>query len=60
VGQAILSALESKAKVWGVRELKLVSTRTARAFYGRHGYEFIPEESGPGFGVLFDYPKKCS
>jgi GNAT superfamily N-acetyltransferase len=55
VGQAILSSLESKAKEWGVRELRLVSTRTARAFYERHGYEFIPEESGPGFGVLLDY-----
>lgn len=38
VGSALLLALEQQAREWGVSVLKLNSTRTASAFYQRHGY----------------------
>ncbi len=55
IGRSLLFALESQARGWGVRVLRLVSTLTARSFYERHGYVFLPEESSPGYGVLYDY-----
>jgi len=55
IGRALLLAMESQAHEWRVRTLRLISTETARAFYERHGYVFLPEESAPGYGVLYDY-----
>lgn len=55
VGRALLFALEAQGQQWGVRTLRLISTVTARAFYEQHGYVFPPEESAPGYGILYDY-----
>ena len=55
IGNSLILAMESQARAWGVHNLRLISTVTARAFYERHGYVFLPEESSPGFGVLYDY-----
>lgn len=55
IGSAILMALESQAREWGVHRIRLISTRTGRSFYEHCGYVFLPDESSPGFGVLFDY-----
>lgn len=55
IGRGLLLALEAQAREWRLPALQLVSTLTARAFYERHGYAFQPEESGPGYGVRFDY-----
>jgi len=55
VGRALLLALEAKARAWGLGELRLVSTATARAFYERHGYVATGEERVPAFGLLRDY-----
>lgn len=38
VGSAMLAAVETKARAWGVAVLKMKSTSTARDFYVRHGY----------------------
>lgn len=37
-GKLILRALEEQAIRWGLKELALTSTATAKAFYERHGY----------------------
>lgn len=55
VGAAILQALEARAAAWGLAELRLISTATARAFYERHGYVLTGEQSVSGFGLLRDY-----
>jgi GNAT superfamily N-acetyltransferase len=55
VGHSLLLAMESKAREWGVRSLRLISTATGRGFYEHHGYVFMPKESAPGYGVLYDY-----
>ncbi len=55
IGRLLLLALETHAREWRLPALQLVSTLTARAFYERHGYVFRPGDSGPGYGVLFDY-----
>lgn len=38
VGKALLLALEQQARDWGISILRLNSTKTASAFYERHGY----------------------
>jgi GNAT superfamily N-acetyltransferase len=55
VGRALLHALEEQARQWCTDMLRLVSTTTARSFYERYGYVYLPDESGPGYGVLYDY-----
>lgn len=55
IGKSLMLAMESQARVWGIHTLRLISTVTARAFYERQGYVFQPEESAPGYGLLYDY-----
>ena len=55
IGRAILMVLESRAREWGVPTIRLTASATARSFYEHFGYEFLPEESSPGYGVLYDY-----
>lgn len=38
IGKALLQALESQAKEWGLLSLQLVSTVTAKSFCQRNGY----------------------
>ncbi|MGI9341308.1 MAG: GNAT family N-acetyltransferase [Gammaproteobacteria bacterium] len=38
VGRGILAALEARARLWGIAELRLDSSATAKPFYERHGY----------------------
>ncbi|HET6407065.1 MAG TPA: GNAT family N-acetyltransferase [Chthoniobacteraceae bacterium] len=45
LGRAILEALETRAREWDLRELKLVSTCAARDFYERHGYRLTPRDT---------------
>jgi len=54
-GNAILVALEDKARAWGVQKLRLGSTVSARPFYERHGY-VSAGESSCGFGSSCCYP----
>jgi GNAT superfamily N-acetyltransferase len=57
LGAAILSALEARAQAWGLPELMLESSKNARGFYARHGYE--PAGCAlTAFGVLECYPFK--
>ena len=55
VGTKLLEALEQAAKQWGLPEVSLKSTATARRFYHRRGYM---EASRPivMFGALNAYP----
>jgi GNAT superfamily N-acetyltransferase len=55
IGRSLLLAMESQAREWGVQTLRLISSQTARKFYERHGYVYLPDESGPGYGILYDY-----
>ena len=55
VGRALLHACEAQARGWGLTQLQLISTATARSFYERHGYLFVGEASVQGHGVLRDY-----
>jgi GNAT superfamily N-acetyltransferase len=55
VGKAIHSALEDKAKTWGLLKLKLDSTELARPFYAKLGYQ-AAGVARPRFGVLHTYP----
>jgi GNAT superfamily N-acetyltransferase len=55
VGRAVLSALEARAFFWGIEELRLTSTATARLFYEKLGY-LRDGEPEPGFGVVQGYP----
>lgn len=55
IGKAIYLALEEQAKAWGLAELNLQSTFSARAFYESVGYRSAgaPE---PGFGISHCHP----
>lgn len=55
IGKSLILAMETQARAWDIHTLRLVSTLTARTFYERHGYVFLPEESAPGYGLLYDY-----
>jgi GNAT superfamily N-acetyltransferase len=55
VGRALLYACEAQARKWGLKQLQLISTATARSFYERHGYLSVGEASVRGYGVLRDY-----
>jgi GNAT superfamily N-acetyltransferase len=55
VGRALLSALEVQASSWGLNEIRITSSATARAFYEKHGYA-SDGESMPAFGVARGYP----
>jgi putative acetyltransferase len=55
IGRALLMVLESRAREWGIPTICLIASATARPFYEHFGYEFLPDESSPGYGVLFDY-----
>jgi len=55
IGTAIHSALEEKAKTWGLPKLKLDSTLLACPFYERLGYR-AAGAARPRFGVLQSYP----
>lgn len=55
IGRAILMVLESRAREWGIQTIRLISTMTARSFYERFGYVFLPNESSHGYGVLYAY-----
>jgi GNAT superfamily N-acetyltransferase len=59
VGRALLSALEVQASSWGLKEIRLTSSATAREFYEKQGYA-SDGESVPAFGVARGYPyRKC-
>ena len=54
-GRALLAALEGQAIHWGLESVRLDSSRTALAFYARHGY--VPAgDPTPGFGVTICHP----
>jgi N-acetylglutamate synthase-like GNAT family acetyltransferase len=55
VGRTLLAALEAHARQWGIRNLTLHSSLTARPFYERYGY-VCAGDSTPSFGVLRGYP----
>lgn len=55
VGTAILTALEAKAREWGLSRLTLDSTLSARPFYERMGFLAVGEPI-PGFGVSLRHP----
>jgi GNAT superfamily N-acetyltransferase len=55
LGSAILTALEDKARTWGLHKLHLGSTLSARPFYERHGYTPGGQSTG-GFGSSRCYP----
>jgi len=55
IGTAINTALEEKAKNWGVPKLTLDSTLMARPFYESLGYRAVGEAK-LHFGVLQAYP----
>ncbi len=55
MGAALLAALETQARTWGLDKMSLNSTKDARAFYEHHGYA----SSGrcvPEFGRLVCFP----
>jgi GNAT superfamily N-acetyltransferase len=57
IGGAMLSALEARARAWGLSELSLESSRNAQGFYARCGYQ--PAGcAASAFGVLRCYPFK--
>ena len=55
VGKALCLALEGEARRCGLRELRLQSTVTARAFYERMGYRTAGAAAG-GFGASRCHP----
>lgn len=55
VGRALLNALEAQASSWGLGEVRLTSSATARKFYERQGYA-ADGEPVPAFGVARGYP----
>ena len=59
IGKAIYSALEAKARQWGLRKLTLESTAGACAFYERVGYRRAGA-SKPGFGISRCHPYEKS
>jgi GNAT superfamily N-acetyltransferase len=58
IGKALLVALETQARAWGIPRLILRSTSGARAFYEHNGYASSGEPV-PGFGrsLCFPYEK---
>src|SRR3954451_20742802 len=55
IGAALLAALETQARTWGLDKMVLNSTKDARSFYERHGY--TPSgQCVPGFGSLVCFP----
>jgi GNAT superfamily N-acetyltransferase len=55
IGKAIHSALEERAKTWGLLKLRLDSTVLACPFYEKVGYRSTGA-ARPRFGVLYSYP----
>ncbi len=55
VSKAILAFIEDAAVSAGIREVRLMSSGTARRFYLSCGYK-VNGESRPGFGVTRSYP----
>jgi len=55
VGRALLCALEAQAQAWGLSELKLDSSLTARHFYERCGFTSAGQPT-PKFGRVSGYP----
>ena len=54
VGKALLAAVESQARAWGVSVLRLNSTATARDFFARNGYINAGKEKSC-YGVECDF-----
>ena len=54
-GSALLAALESEARRWGVHKLRLDSTLFARRFYEKHGY-VSAGDAVCSFGSSCGYP----
>ena len=54
-GTAILRALETQARAWGLEKVHLASTVSARTFYERSGYS-VAGHAKPGFGSSWCYP----
>jgi N-acetylglutamate synthase-like GNAT family acetyltransferase len=55
VGRSILTALETRAREWGIDRLHLLSTATAQRFYEREGY-ISSGEPQPSSGIALGYP----
>ena len=55
IGRALHSALEEKARIWGLVKLMLDSTLLACPFYEKLGYRSMGA-ARPRFGVLHSYP----
>ena len=55
VGQALMAAMETQARAWGLTRLTLDSSLGARSFYRRAGY--VPcGDARSGFGVTACHP----
>ena len=55
VGRALLTALEAQASSWGLSEIRVTSSATARRFYEKQGYA-SDGEPVQAFGVARGYP----
>ncbi|MFL6660306.1 MAG: GNAT family N-acetyltransferase [Massilia sp.] len=54
IGKAMLDAVETQARAWGISVLRLHSTSTARDFYARNGYVLAGKEKSC-YGVECDF-----
>ena len=54
IGTAMLAAVESQARSWGISVLRLHSTASARDFYARHGYILAGKEKSC-YGLECDF-----
>jgi GNAT superfamily N-acetyltransferase len=54
IGKAMLDALETQARTWGISVLRMHSTGTARDFFARNGYVLAGKEKSC-FGVECDF-----
>lgn len=54
IGKALLAAVETQARAWGVSVMRLHSTATARGFYARNGYVSAGKEKSC-YGVECDF-----
>jgi GNAT superfamily N-acetyltransferase len=55
IGSAILTALEERARAWGLPEVRLFSALGSRDFYERH--EYVSDgEPRPAYGFVQDIP----
>ena len=54
IGKALLHAVESQARSWGISVLRLNSTATARDFYARNGYILAGKEKSC-YGIECDF-----